>query len=116
MRQWLVNPKILCTQHLLGEHVEHHSFVGTINKGKSVEGYIRNKLLNPQDLLSRHDELAEEMIRRGYKHSSPLPNINRFMAIMYKVDVEQNYKTLKERCQKCKVKIEEYERINNDSI
>ena len=26
MRMWLVDPKFMCNQHLLGEHVEMHSF------------------------------------------------------------------------------------------
>ena len=35
MRMWLVNPALLCRQHLLGEHVEMHMFAGHI-----LEGYV----------------------------------------------------------------------------
>lgn len=73
MRQWMVDPKIMCRKHLLGEHVEHHMFIGTLNRGISVAGYLRDNLLEPASLHSRHAELAAEMARRGYSHKSPLP-------------------------------------------
>lgn len=41
MRMWKVNPKNMCRQHLLGEHVECHMFVGAILKGISLSGYIK---------------------------------------------------------------------------
>jgi len=72
MRLWLVNPKIMCRKHLLGEHLECHMFVGTLNKGISVEGYVSKGLLETSKLKERHDALAYEIISRGYKHNSPL--------------------------------------------
>ena len=36
MRMWMIDPTMLCTKHLLGEHVELHMFVGTINKNKKL--------------------------------------------------------------------------------
>ena len=36
MRMWMIDPKLLCRKHLLGEHLEIHMFVGTINKGINV--------------------------------------------------------------------------------
>ena len=32
MRMWLVPPQLMCDQHLLGEHLEMHMFIGTIRK------------------------------------------------------------------------------------
>ena len=75
MRLWLVDPRIMCRQHLLGEHVECHAFVGTINKGVRVKGYLRDNLLQINMLVIRHEELAEEMKSRGYNHKSPLPEL-----------------------------------------
>ena len=49
MRMWMVDPKIMCRKHLLGEHVEHHMFVGTINKRISIVGYLRDNLLLAQN-------------------------------------------------------------------
>jgi hypothetical protein len=71
----MVNPKILCNQHLLGEHVELHMFVGTINKGITVNGYVENNLLEYKNIHERHTELVNEMERRGMNHQSPLPKV-----------------------------------------
>lgn len=73
MRMWMVDPKVMCRQHLLGEHVELHMFVGTLNKGISVAGYLADNLMEPASLEARHGELVAEMTRRGYNHKSPLP-------------------------------------------
>ena len=34
MRQWMVDPRLLCRKHLLGEHVENHMFIGTLKRVK----------------------------------------------------------------------------------
>ena len=101
MRMWLVNPKTLCRQHLLGEHLEHHMLAGTIKKGISVDGYIREGLLDPSKLSSRHDELVQEMERRGYGHYSPLESVD-YAEDGACVDVESNLRELASRCEECK--------------
>ena len=73
MRMWMVDPSLLCRKHLLGEHVECHMFVGTINKNISIKGYIEKGLCEPDKLEFRHNQLSEEMIKRGYNHLSELP-------------------------------------------
>lgn len=70
MRMWMVDPRIMCKQHLLGEHAEIQMFIGTISRGKSVRGYLEKGLLEVHSLYARHEELVEEMKRRGYNHSS----------------------------------------------
>jgi hypothetical protein len=50
----MVNPKIMCRQHLLGEHVEIHMFIGTLNRKKSVKGYLEKGLLEIHNLYARH--------------------------------------------------------------
>lgn len=72
MRMWMVNPAIMCRKHLLGEHVEIHMFQGCLNKGKNVDGYVKNGLVDLGFLKVRHSALVDEMTRRGYKHNSPL--------------------------------------------
>jgi len=106
MRQWLVNPEFLCRQHLLGEHQECHTFMGCIKKGTSLKGYIKNGLVEVHNIKSRHDELAMEMIKRGYNHKSPLEEFN-FQNAGY-VNREQNIEELKNRCLKCKMRIENF--------
>jgi len=80
MRMWMVDPQILCRKHLLGEHVEIHMFVGTIFKGKSLAGYVKNNLVQPRSILNRHDELVREFSKRGYRHNSTLVNPTEFAA------------------------------------
>lgn len=72
MRMWLVDPRKMCNQHLLGEHVEMHMFVGSIRKGISMQGYTRAGLVDIALLLKRHNLLVEEMAERGMNHKSPL--------------------------------------------
>lgn len=96
---WNVDPKMLCDKHLLGEHVETHMFVGTLNKGRSVKGFLAKGLLEVHTLKKRHDDLVAEMERRGMTHSSPLPNFKE--EVLGSVNVEENVKELKRRCVRC---------------
>ena len=105
MRQWNVNPEFLCTQHLLGEHVEMHMFIGCIEKDISIQGYIDKGLVEFHNIINRHNELANEMLKRGMNHKSPLTGIISGDEIGY-VNVEQNINELKRRCEKCKERIE----------
>ena len=56
----MIDPIMLCNKHLLGEHVELHMFVGTINKGKKLDGYKKNGLVEVHNIRSRHKELVGE--------------------------------------------------------
>lgn len=110
MRQWLVDPKIMCRQHLLGEHVEHHMFVGSINKGVDATGYLKTGLLDISKLRSRHEELVAEMLRRGMNHKSPLLAVDPAQAAKYDfitpcINVEENYRELHRRCEVCRSNI-----------
>ena len=106
MRMWMVNPDVLCKQHLLGEHVECHMFAGTLNRKLQVYGYVENNLFEPHSLRSRHDALAVEIEKRGGAHRSPLQDFS----ISYlpqevqdaRVDKEAALNELLRRCAKCK--------------
>lgn len=108
MRMWMVDPKIMCRKHLLGEHVEHHMFVGTINKGISIDGYIGGNLLEPVQLLIRHYRLAEEMLSRGYQHKSELAavDLSRLSEkqLLTTVDQESSLTELLRRCPDCRAR------------
>ena len=109
MRMWKVDVSKMCRQHLLGEHNEIGMFIGSINKGISMKGYLEKGLLEIHNLYSRHEELKNEMIRRGYKHQSELPTYGKSLSELMlrygtlgKVDSEANVLELKRRCPKCK--------------
>lgn len=110
MRMWMVNPKIMCRKHLLGEHVELHMFIGTLQKGISVTGYLNDNLMEPESMYSRHDELVAEMESRGYNHKSPLPVIP--VTLQRKVNNQASLKELLRRCPECSTR---YERIQNET-
>lgn len=100
MRMWNVNPERMCNQHLLGEHVECHMFVATLNQGKSVQGYLDKGLLEIHNLKKRHDKISEEMKARGMKHQSKLPVFK--IIKLGKVDSKRNVIELKRRCKGCR--------------
>jgi hypothetical protein len=104
MRMWNVDPELLCRQHLLGEHVECHMFAGCIIRGKRIEGYIRDGLVEVHNLRQRHNILAFEMQRRGYKHASPF-EIPEALAQKGSVDKKANLKELARRCPECRKRI-----------
>jgi hypothetical protein len=99
----------MCRQHLLGEHVEMHMVVGSINKGRSIRGYLDGRLIDPRIIQARHDELADEMERRGHRHKSPLEqpslaSIKPFSptATYPELDIEDNDRELRARCPECR--------------
>lgn len=106
MRMWKVNPKIMCNKHLLGEHVEMHMFVGTINKKIKIDGYLSKNLVEPEYIEKRHLELANEMVSRGMRHSSLLPHCHlEFLSDnqkMHKLDEVQAKEALLSRCEECR--------------
>jgi hypothetical protein len=100
MRMWMIDPATMCRRHLLGEHVECHMISGTINKGKGIQGYLDKGLIETHSLVSRHAELAGEMLKRGYRHNSPL--VFRTQAGSGKVDRAASEADLRSRCQECR--------------
>jgi len=75
MRVWDVDPKILCRNHLLGEHREIHAIWSVIVNGRS--GYARHPetlrwVGRLRALHNRHRRVVAEMEKRGYNHASPL--------------------------------------------
>ncbi len=72
MRMWMIDPKLMCRKHLLGEHRELHALVGILKKGTGIQGYLDNNLIETHNIVNRHEELVKEMTNRGYSHKSPL--------------------------------------------
>jgi hypothetical protein len=102
MRMWIVDPTIMCRNHLLGEHVEIHMFVGAIDRGQSVKGYLQKGLLEIHSLYTRHEELVKEMEHRGYNHLSDLDKRWKFANKSGYIDRRRNLEELVKRCPKCR--------------
>lgn len=75
MRIWDLPPRLLCRQHLLGEHRELHAIwlvlIGR-NRGYASHPETLRWVGKLAALFQRHEALVEEMQRRGYTHASPL--------------------------------------------
>ena len=107
MRMWMVEPSKLCRKHLLGEHVEihkhKHCFVKKYSISKRISPVVQ---IEPSAMQTRHDELAQEMIRRGYKHQSvyEMPDISHLPLFerMAKVDISFSIQDLSNRCVECR--------------
>jgi hypothetical protein len=96
---WMVNPKILCRRHLLGEHGEIHKHRHNFVKRHKMDGRIGQ--IEPESMKTRHDELAEEMILRGYNHNSPFEQPDISYLPEMRVNVETSLKDLLNRCTEC---------------
>lgn len=114
MRMWLVDPKIMCQKHLCGEHVETHMFLGSLKKKRKLDKFFLHNCLEPNSLHKRHEELAAEMIIRGYKHKSEMEDPYEYMKYLtleqknFKIDKEASLKQLLERCPKCSERYNEF--------
>jgi hypothetical protein len=106
MRMWMVNPEVMCRQHLLGEHRELHAIVGLIRQGKSLRGYIARGLVEVEAIDWRHNELVQEMTKRGYHHRSILPTHDTTFLPREiqeaRVDTEKSWNELMRRCERCR--------------
>lgn len=78
MRVWDVPVTALCRQHLLGEHREIHTMWTALTREGA--GYANHRETvrwrdHLRALHTRHESLASEMQRRGYRHVSPLADV-----------------------------------------
>lgn len=108
MRMWMIPPTMLCRKHLLGEHSELHKHRHNFVKRHSIKGRISPVVqIEVSSMRSRHEELVEEMKRRGYNHNSPyeMPDISYLPkeVLELKVDPEISFKDLACRCSECNI-------------
>jgi len=107
MRMWMINPKFLCKNHLMGEHFEihkhRHIFLKKYSIAKRISPIVQ---IEPASMKKRHDELVREIIRRKYNHNSPyeMPDISYLTEAQMnaKVDLDYSLKDLNNRCPECK--------------
>jgi len=105
---WMVDPAVMCDQHLLGEHVELHMVVGAIAKGylASIRGLINASLLDLEQVNDRHAALVAEMTERGMNHQSPLYLSADLVATHFddtgRVHVDDSMREMWRRCLHCR--------------
>ena len=103
MRMWLVDPRVMCRQHLLGEHVELHMLVGHIRLKRAMGKFVTTGLVDTRKIAARHKALVGEMGRRGYNHQSPLHYTD--LLKQGHVDVKASLVELVRRCPECRSRV-----------
>ncbi|MCD1295093.1 hypothetical protein CUJ83_08790 [Methanocella sp. CWC-04] len=113
---WMVDPFIMCRQHLPGEHNEVHMFGGSIKRRIHTDGYLKANCFEANSIGARHEELVEEMVGRGYEHNSilvvdmgALNDIPRHVRD-FKIDSEGSLSLLLQRCTRCRKRYKEKHR------
>ena len=106
MRMWMLPPIGMCRKHLLGEHVELHMLLGSLRRGKNIEGFLSGGMVDPQLIFARHEELVAEMHRRGFNHTSPIDGCEcASLAARYTgrsaINIADNAAELQRRCPDC---------------
>ena len=101
VRIWCLPISLLDRQHLLGEHVELHTIVTALLRGKGgFSNHPQTKRFKNHIgmLVDRHNQQVQEMLSRGYHHHSPLPNHLTPEKYLYSESERiSDFKTLKER-------------------
>lgn len=110
MRMWGIDPKLLCRNHLLGEHNEIHKHRNIFVKHYKITNRISPVVqIEPENMEKRHNELAAEMIARNYNHKSPYeqPDLSHLMEEerFAVVDKHISVNDLIKRCPECAKKI-----------
>jgi hypothetical protein len=109
----MCDPRIMCRQHLLGEYRELFAIVGTLKRGISIAGYIRNNLIEPTSIRDRWLQLRDEMISRGYKTTKDLPGyeLSHLPSQIrnYRVVRDDSLEDLISRCDACR---QRYQKIS----
>ena len=110
MRMWMIEPELLCNKHLVGEHGEIHKHRHNFVKKHNISGRIHPIVqIEPSSMKIRHDELVEEMLKRGMNHKSDYeqPDISYLKEdLRYaKVNIEISKLDLVGRCEECRKNI-----------
>lgn len=101
---------LMCDQHILGEHGEHHKHRHNFVKRHNMAGRLAYpSQIDPHRMKERHDEIALEMVRRKMNHKSPYEQPDTSYLPEANVDLEYNLIDLMCRCKECERRIVEYE-------
>ena len=102
LRMWIVDSSKMCDRHPLGEHNEIHMLVGSISRRRNLTGFLEKHSIEPASVKRRHDTLALEMARRGFRHNSSILYIADFSYLgelsCVTVDPAASHEELLSRC------------------
>jgi GrpB-like predicted nucleotidyltransferase (UPF0157 family) len=83
--------------------------MGSMKKGRSIQGFLDKGRIDIRRIKESHDNIANEMKRRGMTHRTPIGRIpirqfDRYLPNLGALDTEVNIKELRDRCAKCAAK------------
>jgi len=81
-------------------------FISAVREKKHIKGYINNGLVEVHNLIKRHEELAKEMKRRGFKHKSLIGRVKLYKA--GRVDIKRSVNDLRKRCKNCRTLLKDF--------
>jgi len=70
---------------------------------------IDKDLIEPQDIVARHEQLVREMKRRGYNHHSPIDMP--YHEISHDIDRAASARELFRRCENCRQLAADWEKM-----
>jgi len=114
-RMWLVDPTVMCDEHLQREHWEIHQLIEQIrgdwdmpeyNQTMKVLAHAARGQVFPTEIRDRHRCLAVEMESRGIGHDSILLAYSRVADVLSVTTptealIRHNRQELTRRCNKC---------------
>jgi hypothetical protein len=107
MRMWMIDPTLMCNQHLLGEHGEIHKHRHNFEKKHNMTGRMAfPSQIDPHIQEERHNIIAKEMVKRGMNHKSPYIQPDTSYLPKAEIDLEYNIVDLYCRCPGCAERME----------
>ena len=107
MRMWMLPPETMCRKHLLGEHVELHMLLGSLRRGKNIDGFLAGKLVDPGACSGGTRSLCSKWSGAATGHASPLDEAEcetlarRYGRTGTGIDAGANAAELARRCPEC---------------
>lgn len=101
MRQWNIEPVLMCNKHILAEHRDMHKTRAMQARNADLTRYYEQGLIHPYTWLPRHDHLVIEMGARGLAHHSPVEQVMGHYPITLHLNVAANRADLYHRCEAC---------------
>jgi len=98
----MLDPRIMCKKHILGEHGEIHKHRHNFVKKHSIKGRIFPIVqIEPASMKKRHDELAKYL---NHKSEYEMPDISHLPHNQREAKVDKNISIsdLSERCEVCR--------------
>jgi hypothetical protein len=105
----MLEPRLLCNQHLLGEHHELHTIASSVMKKRYnlIKAMEERGFIHVGSVRKRHKDLVREMVTRGMNHKSPMSLCckKNLLTTPNLVDIDRNLRDLFGRCLSCRDRI-----------